>query len=516
MDTNRRREDSESAMEVHEDEHFEGEHYVTTDKTGPDQSPRISNEGRGTPNRGYDPPGASRERRTDKTEEERRMQDTIRGLLDELRHGMPRADPPNGEPAPWNPRQKEADRSLEDRVIRVLSGLGLARTGSGTREPPASNDPLPQRRPGLGDTQAVQPIKLPRFEGGRREFRFFLKQFERMVQGKDMTDAEKLSLIFNRCSSSIKAIIEPCLSMDDGTGYAVAIRTLKRKYGTTIQDLTKKMRELMGRTGTLRHNDKKRLEDLLHDLTTFIATAESFNALENYDTPLALDLFIARFDSILAENWRTIYPKWLADNGMDKESGRQRGLKCLCEFLEERVARAEDGSPPRRTNRSLTENRSRSRSRNRSRSPLYRNRASGRASDRLEPRQERWGASHGGRNVPWPNRRWAAERDYKEPVRITPRATPSSCPVCTADHSLPMCQIFRGMGVAMRRGNVQASGRCFVCLKPGHDSRNCTAAGCNVNDCGGRHSRWLHEVRPIGQGYNGGARGGGAPGKMEA
>ncbi|XP_045122633.1 uncharacterized protein LOC123511084 [Portunus trituberculatus] len=71
--------------------------------------------------------------------------------------------------------------------------------------------------------------------------------------------------------------------------------------------------------------------------------------------------------------------------------------------------------------------------------------------------------------------------------------------LCGDNHGLLACSTFRLLPVEHRRRVVKAQGRCFICLKNSHLAKNCKARSCDINDCNGKHSRWLHSPAPVDQ-----------------
>ena len=64
---------------------------------------------------------------------------------------------------------------------------------------------------------------------------------------------------------------------------------------------------------------------------------------------------------------------------------------------------------------------------------------------------------------------------------------------CGDRHKLDACPTFLARTPAERAKFVGESGRCFMCLKHGHRSRQCTSGEkCGEADCQGRHHRALH------------------------
>ena len=62
--------------------------------------------------------------------------------------------------------------------------------------------------------------------------------------------------------------------------------------------------------------------------------------------------------------------------------------------------------------------------------------------------------------------------------------TQHTCCYCQRRHTIDSC---KEVGSARKRKQIlRSSGRCFVCLRRGHISRNCRSRG-RCRGCGGRH-----------------------------
>ena len=76
-----------------------------------------------------------------------------------------------------------------------------------------------------------------------------------------------------------------------------------------------------------------------------------------------------------------------------------------------------------------------------------------------------------------------------------PKNSPTDCPLCQEDDALWKCETFRKQDVAERRSTVKKLNRCFLCLRSGHISKDCSFKPCDINDCGKNHSRMLHDPK---------------------
>ena len=76
-----------------------------------------------------------------------------------------------------------------------------------------------------------------------------------------------------------------------------------------------------------------------------------------------------------------------------------------------------------------------------------------------------------------------------------PKNSPTDCPLCQEDHALWKCETFKKQDVAERRSTVKKLDRCFLCLRSGHISKDCSFKPCDIDDCGKNHSKMLHDSK---------------------
>ena len=87
--------------------------------------------------------------------------------------------------------------------------------------------------------------------------------------------------------------------------------------------------------------------------------------------------------------------------------------------------------------------------------------------------------------------------DRKKFRKDSPRATsfawnasskqknnPTKCPLCHEDHALWKCETFRKQDVAERRSTVKKLDRCFLCIRSGQISKDCSSKSFDINYCG--------------------------------
>ena len=90
-----------------------------------------------------------------------------------------------------------------------------------------------------------------------------------------------------------------------------------------------------------------------------------------------------------------------------------------------------------------------------------------------------------------------SKRAEKFTTKVAYTATADvQCPVCNdGDHRVSQCEKFLAMGPSDRLDTALRHQVCFMCLTPGHVTRECTnPVKCHVRGCGQRHAAVLHDI----------------------
>ena len=90
-----------------------------------------------------------------------------------------------------------------------------------------------------------------------------------------------------------------------------------------------------------------------------------------------------------------------------------------------------------------------------------------------------------------------SKRVEKTPTRMTYAATADvRCPICDdGEHSVPQCRRFLDMNANDRLDVALKCQICFMCLTPGHITRECSnPVKCQEKRCGQRHATILHDA----------------------
>ena len=90
-----------------------------------------------------------------------------------------------------------------------------------------------------------------------------------------------------------------------------------------------------------------------------------------------------------------------------------------------------------------------------------------------------------------------SKRVEKTTTRVAYVATADvCCPICNdSEHSVPQCRKFLNMSPNDRLNVSLKNQICFMCLTPGHITRECSnPVKCQERKCGQRHATMLHDA----------------------
>ena len=80
-------------------------------------------------------------------------------------------------------------------------------------------------------------------------------------------------------------------------------------------------------------------------------------------------------------------------------------------------------------------------------------------------------------------------------AEVSSKSKNFACPFKDRQHQI-WSKKFKSLKETERREHVQKFRLCFICLKPGHMSKDCRNRTCNVPSCGRRHHRLLRSGLP--------------------
>ena len=286
--------------------------------------------------------------------------------------------------------------------------------------------------------QLVGALQSPRvvmelFDGDPAQYPAFIRAFEESVENVMLSSRARLTRLTQLCTGKAAMALQGCAMMSSEAGYKRAREILKERFGkpARISQLIIK-RLLEERQTSDLHTYADKLEGAYMSLREVGAAAE-------LDTQGVLKPLVKGLSRNLRQKWRTrVYV-------IEETEERKAVLKDLVDLLR-RVAATEDH-------------------------PVY-------GEDSEEEENEVQISSR----IPGRSRSAFATR------------ASSACPVCGAtDHMAAGCSKFAALRPEERLREAIQLRLCFVCLEPGHITRDCQhKQRCQAAGCGRMHASLLH------------------------
>ena len=323
-------------------------------------------------------------------------------------------------------------------------------------------------------TMRMMQAKLPMLRTGSIEnYWAFKRQFEDFfLNNTRESDAYKLNQLHAHCDWEVQNYIAHCMALPAERGLKVALETLDERLGDERRYMNHS-RELVIRGPKIGENDFQALSTLCAKLTSFISFAEHLGKLSEIDNPPTIRDVMRRLDDAMQNRWNAI---WTGKRGK-----RTPSIKDVLKFVKKETERVENNMVLKETHSMITQ------------------RSSGLEREaREETSRQRGVAAARQDSKPMtkpPNRDISLTTQPRPNVRFRDnQVSRGKCRLCNGNHNLPSCETFRSLSIEHRRRVVRAQGRCFMCLSDNHLAKDCRARLCDVNNCNGRHSRWLHVV----------------------
>ncbi|XP_050709450.1 uncharacterized protein LOC126994206 [Eriocheir sinensis] len=286
----------------------------------------------------------------------------------------------------------------------------------------------------------------------------------------------KLNQLYTNCAREVRPLIAHCMALSSEQGLASALKILDERFGDE-RVYMHHARERLIRGPTISENDYQALSQMCSQLTSYISFAENIGQLSDIDnTPTIRDILL-RLDRAMQTRWNS---RWTGKRG-----SRPQRITDVLHFMKKETKRVEN-------NLLLTE-----------RHGAELRKLSGGETDNGKEAADKQGKASG------------ARREAKVPVFVTQGSTRGrmeggrfgndGCRLCGDLHALSSCTIFRLIPVEHRKRVVRAQGKCFLCLRDSHLVRDCRAQLCEIENCRGRHSKWLHETAAGARPRRGGA-----------
>ncbi|XP_045123675.1 LOW QUALITY PROTEIN: uncharacterized protein LOC123511683 [Portunus trituberculatus] len=316
--------------------------------------------------------------------------------------------------------------------------------------------------------------KLPKLRAGSiGNYWAFKRQFEELFLNSSASAMHKLNQLYSSCDWEVQQLIVHCMVLPASQGLKMALEILDERFGDKNMYLNQS-REMIINGPAIRETDYKALSQLCARLTSYISSAENFGKLTEIDNTSTIRDILLRLDSAMRIRWNA---HWTG-----KRANRTQRIKDVLQFVKETkrveidiVLRGKSDTEFQRLHRREPD------------STEMRGGPSKSPSTFSMKRDTKRLAKPQGSEMYLTNQ----TRPYVKYGREN--AGSDKCRLCGESHTLPLCTTFRSLPVHHRKKVVRAQGRCFMCLQGNHLVKDCRVRPCDIKDCKGRHSSWLHE-----------------------
>ena len=326
------------------------------------------------------------------------------------------------------------------------------------------------------DKLHIPKPELMSFDGDPLRYYPFIRSFDNAVANKTDDDSARLNMLIQYCTGPVKGLLECCLVKDPGEGYRLARQLLEERFGNKDEIAHAWLSKVLDRPKV----SNAGLLGFVDDLRGCSETLKTLGYFNELDNSRSLGQIIEKLPPHLQT-------RWLKRNCQIKDSGRRPALSDIIDFIKEVVRQNDDPVFGKIISQ-------RDFSSNKGRAP-----AKGRGSGRSFNFQTKPPVPPLGPPLTPP----------QGPPLVAPQGTPAApskpktpyqpCPHCNGAHYLTQCQTFKALRVKDRIAFVHTKGLCVNCFKPGHFGRDCPWQFiCNIDNCGQKHSKFLHLPRSQG------------------
>ena len=352
---------------------------------------------------------------------------------------------PSFEPASRPPSSPQEDQGQSSSTVSVLTSLSQLLVEQNKRAH------LPVIEPDI-------------FSGEEEKFHLWMNNFKTYIENRTACPQERLHFLSRYTSGEARMTIEGLLHLHTPDAYDKAKKKLQDRYGNDFITANA-FRKHIHEWPSVRPGDGKALRQLTDYLESCRAASRHVTGLESLDSANENNVILKKLPRYIVDRWRRV-----VDNRLyEPQEGHPPSYPSFSEFVdflskEARVAcgpvleRPDDSHSPRRATPMGQ------RKKENARAFLSSVSSNGRAS---------------------------GSQQETENVRQTER-TVRSCKVCSAQHQVEGCQVFKNMSVSERHDTVTRLGLCRGCLCRGHIWKNCRNRR-KCEKCGCSHPTLLHD-----------------------
>ena len=307
----------------------------------------------------------------------------------------------------------------------------------------------------LKQVVVMPKVEYQHFDGDPLKYVTFFHNFETYLEKDNPDDSRRLQFLIQHCTGKARDAIESCSNLPASEGYRVAKETLRENFGKPPIIAGAHIKKLLN-LPNLKNADGASLLEFRRQLDTadrtltgmgieYVADLNQMNTLR--ELAKKLPIFVRA--------------KWTECAGKIIDSGRRPKFQDFARFIRAKLVDNEFGQDMNSVFARETNMRKKKVN-----------------SDGTSPQLQTFATGSG------LNSRGQSGTLNAQIV----------CLVCSGQHEVWKCELFKGLPPEKKRKVVQRGGLCNKCLAKGHIARDCPKVNfkCQHSGCGGGHHTLMH------------------------
>ena len=305
----------------------------------------------------------------------------------------------------------------------------------------------------LINVMSMPKVEIDKFSGEPLEFQNFMTTFDEVVGNRTDDDQLKLTRLLFYTTGPAKSAIRNCSLVGGTEGYKQARDILQSRFGNVHLLSQRIINDMKNGKSISKSCELQQLADELAMASVSLSKLGMTSEIENQHSLIQI---LERCPPFLRNQWKKKVLECKRNDG---------DYPKFDEFVEFIRVKASDSCDPVYGSTSLT-------SRKPGKSATVQNNVSEipkKPANAMAP--------------PGATRAFTAE----------PTVQQNKCVVCSQMHNVLQCNAFKSLSPRARFQTAKEKRLCYVCLTPGHFTRDCPKdTVCTVPECGKRHSKFIH------------------------
>ena len=300
---------------------------------------------------------------------------------------------------------------------------------------------------------SIPKAELDKYGGDPAEYQTFISLFDECIGDQDVDDQVKLTRLIFYTTGPAKSAIKNCAVVGGSQGYTEAREILKERFGN-VHLISQRIIDDLKNGGSA--TKARELQQLADDLAAAKRSLNELSLISEIDNQQCIIEIIGRCSQAVQTQWQH---KALKHR---RQTGNYPSFSDFVAFVRTKAYDSCD--------------------------PVY-------GTAVYKPRLKSNSAT---------SSQFVVSNDSKSATSVAPagasaqtkrsyQSTPTPCVLCTKNHGLFQCDVFKSMRVNSRLQFVKNHKLCFNCLSRGHFSKDCKRkSSCTVDGCGRKHTKFIH------------------------